>query len=279
MQKYCSECGYKLEGKPKFCPECGNKLSIKKLEADADVLNLKEEESNKLLNNNIKKRNKILSVNLILAIIVVSIIILAIYVNFINFQIFEPTKESSNNKDNLFFDGSGINFESMILDVEGIEDKTSNPFYISGNECHLTIQLSSDSSFPYFWIHVHDENGDIVEEYVSDDSFVFMGKINILEGAGWYYLNIGAANLEYWHIWAYDTCELPKFSKKYHGNIDKVQITTHSIESSEVTYDSDYDVSLIETKVTGTAKNIDDELLGNVCIRCTFFDENNNFLN
>jgi hypothetical protein len=24
--KFCTECGYKLDGSPKFCPECGNKL-------------------------------------------------------------------------------------------------------------------------------------------------------------------------------------------------------------------------------------------------------------
>jgi len=26
--KYCPDCGYQLEGKPKFCPDCGKKLSL-----------------------------------------------------------------------------------------------------------------------------------------------------------------------------------------------------------------------------------------------------------
>lgn len=34
--KYCPDCGYQLEGKPKFCPDCGKKLSLETIESKTE---------------------------------------------------------------------------------------------------------------------------------------------------------------------------------------------------------------------------------------------------
>ena len=174
------------------------------------------------------------------------------------------------------FDGLGVYSERNAMEIKGVEDKTSALFYISGNNWHFTVQLSSDSYYPYFYVYAYDENDKSVGHFESEKSFIFSEQIDIDDGSGWYYLDIHEANLEYWSIWVYDNCELPHFNKKYHGDFDKVEILDYEITSSVISKDDKYGI-LMETTVTGTAKNIAGKTLSHVCIRATFFDENGDY--
>ena len=55
---YCSNCGYKFEGKENFCPSCGVKIEKKKQKKKNNEESINEEKTKKVISNETKEKIK-----------------------------------------------------------------------------------------------------------------------------------------------------------------------------------------------------------------------------
>jgi hypothetical protein len=88
-----------------------------------------------------------------------------------------------------------------VITFSGSEDKKTAPFTIKGDEWRVKWSVSSSSDYPYFYVFVYPRgqtsgsvsNWRCAEAPYSDTQYIY-------EGAGDYYFNIGAANLNSWKL-------------------------------------------------------------------------------